>query len=97
MPRLPVHSVDTAPEESREALKALEARTGKVLNIYGEMATSPAVVNAYVAMTQAIADHSILDAPTQQATPSPSATWTAASTARPPTPSPVVLPASTTT
>lgn len=67
MPRLPVHSVETAPEESREALKAMEARTGKVLNIYGEMATSPAALNAYAAMTQAIADHSTLDAPTQQA------------------------------
>lgn len=67
MPRLPVHSVDTAPEESREALKALEARTGKVLNIYGEMATSPAALNAYAAMKQVIADLSSLDAPTRQA------------------------------
>ena len=50
MPRLPVHSVETAPEECRDALKGLETRTGKVLNIYGEMATSPAVLNAYVAM-----------------------------------------------
>ncbi|MDP9019197.1 MAG: carboxymuconolactone decarboxylase family protein [Actinomycetota bacterium] len=67
MPRLPVHSVETAPEESREALKALEARTGKVLNIYGEMAASPAVLNAYAAMKQAIVDHSNLDATTRQA------------------------------
>ncbi len=64
MPRSPVHSVETAPDESKDAL---EARTGKVLNIYGEMAASPAVLNAYAAMKQAIADHSNLDATTRQA------------------------------
>jgi uncharacterized peroxidase-related enzyme len=67
MPRLPVHSVETAPEESRDALKALEASTGRVLNIYGEMAASPAVLNAYSAMKGAIAAHSRLDAATRQA------------------------------
>lgn len=67
MPRLPVHSVDTAPEHSRDALKLLEARTGKVINIYGEMAHSPAVLNAYVAMNEAITAHSRLDESTRQA------------------------------
>lgn len=67
MPRLPVHSVDTAPEHSRDALKSLEARTGKVINIYGEMAHSPAVLNAYMAMNEAITAHSTLDGSTRQA------------------------------
>jgi hypothetical protein len=44
MPRLPVHSVETAPVTSRDALKHLEGRYGRVLNIHGEMAHSPAVL-----------------------------------------------------
>jgi uncharacterized peroxidase-related enzyme len=67
MPRIPVHTVDTAPEGSRDALKAVEARIGKVLNIYGEMAHSPALLNAYAAMNQAINDHSALDPATREA------------------------------
>jgi hypothetical protein len=39
MPRFPVHSVDSAPDASRDALEALEARVGKVLNIYGAWPT----------------------------------------------------------
>ncbi|GEM_PF-3719735 len=41
MPRIPVYTVDTAPEDSRDPLKALEAKFDKVLNIHGEMAHSP--------------------------------------------------------
>ena len=50
MTRLPVHSVDSAPEASRDALKALEARVGKVLTIYGGMAHSPAVLSTPASM-----------------------------------------------
>lgn len=67
MTRLPVHSVDSAPEASRDALKKLEARVGKILNIYGGMAHSPAVLHAHVAMNAAIAEHSRLDAATREA------------------------------
>lgn len=67
MPRIPVHTVETAPEASRDTLKTLEARVGKVLNIYGEMAHSPAVLNAYAAMNRAIDEHSSLDAATREA------------------------------
>jgi AhpD family alkylhydroperoxidase len=67
MPRIPVHTVTSAPEPSRDALNALEARVGKVLNIYGGMAHSPAVLNAYVAMNAAIAEHSSLDPATREA------------------------------
>jgi len=37
MTRIPVHTVDFAPEGGRDALKALGARFGKVLNIHGAM------------------------------------------------------------
>ena len=40
MPRIPVHTLESAPENSRDVLKALEGRFGKVLNIHGEMARS---------------------------------------------------------
>ena len=56
MPRIPVHTLESAPEDSRDALKALDAKFGKVLNIHGEMAHSPVVLQAYVALQQVIAE-----------------------------------------
>jgi len=44
MPRIPVHTTSSAPEGSRDALKALEASFGKVL--HGEMAHSPVVLRS---------------------------------------------------
>ncbi len=67
MPRIPVHTVDTAPEPSRDGLKALQAKFGKVLNIHGEMAHSPAVLGAYLALQQVIADEGTYDARTREA------------------------------
>ena len=61
MTRIPVHTVDSAPEGSRDALKALEAKFGKVLNIHGAMAHSPAVLETYVAMQRVLADSGTLD------------------------------------
>lgn len=67
MPRIPVHTVDSAPEASRDALKGLEAKYGKVLNIHGEMAHSPAVLHAYVALQDVLREHATLDAKTREA------------------------------
>ncbi|MGW0734760.1 carboxymuconolactone decarboxylase family protein [Streptomyces sp. NPDC002851] len=67
MPRIPVHTVDTAPEQSQEALCRLEKQFGKVLNIYGEMAHSPVVLAAYAGMTSAIDEHGTFDARTREA------------------------------
>ena len=67
MPRIPVHTTDSAPEGSRDALKALEAKFGKVLNIHGEMAHSPAVLQSYVALQQVIADVGSFDGRTREA------------------------------
>jgi AhpD family alkylhydroperoxidase len=67
MPRIPVHTVDSAPEHSRDTLKALEEKFGKVLNIHGEMAHSPVVIQAYAAMQRAVADHGSFDAKTREA------------------------------
>ncbi len=67
MSRIPVHTVDTAPEDSRDPLKALEAKFGKVLNIHGEMAHSPVVLHAYAALQRVIADHGTFDPRTREA------------------------------
>lgn len=67
MPRIPVHTVASAPEASRDVLKALEAKYGKVLNIHGEMAHSPAVLHAYVAIQDVLREHATIDAKTREA------------------------------
>jgi AhpD family alkylhydroperoxidase len=57
MPRVPVHTTADAPEQSREALRGLERRLGRVLNIHAEMAHAPVVLAAYQGIQQAIAKH----------------------------------------
>ena len=67
MARSPVHTLDSAPENSRDQLKALEAKFGKVLNIHGEMAHSPVVLQSYIALQQVITDYGSYDARTREA------------------------------
>lgn len=67
MPRIPVHTVEDAPEASREALASLKAKFGKVLNIHGEMAHSPVVLHTYAALGETIAEHVEIDARTREA------------------------------
>ena len=67
MPRIPVHTLDSAPENSRDQLKALEEKFGRVLNIHGEMAHSPVVLQSYVALQSVIADYSSYDPHTREA------------------------------
>lgn len=67
MARIPVHTTHSAPEQSRDELKALEAKFGKVINIHGEMAHSPVVLQSYIAIQQVIADHGSFDARTREA------------------------------
>ena len=67
MPRIPVHTIDSAPDGSTATLQALAKRTGKVLNIHGEMAHSPVVIAAYAGIADAIAEHGSFDARTREA------------------------------
>jgi AhpD family alkylhydroperoxidase len=67
MPRVPVHDRQTAPEASRDALKDIEARFGKVINIFGGMANAPALLGLYVAAESTIREHSSLDQSTRDA------------------------------
>ncbi len=68
MARIAVQTVEDAPENSRDELKDLAARFGgKVLNIHGEMAHAPVVLQSYVALQQVIADYGTFDARTREA------------------------------
>lgn len=67
MPRIPVHTVADAPQNSRDELKALEEQFGKVLNIHGEMAHAPVVLQGYVALQRVIGDYGTFDAATREA------------------------------
>jgi len=67
MARIPFHTVDSALEGSRDALKALEAKFGKVLNIHGAMAHSPAVLQTYAAIQQVMRDTGTFDGRTREA------------------------------
>lgn len=67
MSRIPVHSVEDAPQAARERLQALQAQFGKVLNIHGEMAHAPVVLAAYGGIQDAIAEHGTFDAGTREA------------------------------
>ncbi|WP_019856293.1 carboxymuconolactone decarboxylase family protein [Actinopolyspora mortivallis] len=67
MPRIPVHSVEDAPQQSQQRLQQLRAQFGTVLNIHGEMAHSPVVLAAYGGILDAITEHGTFDAPTREA------------------------------
>lgn len=67
MARIPVHTVASAPKESKEIAGNLEKRMGKLLNIHAAMAHSPVVIAAYQSMAKAIAEHGSFDARTKEA------------------------------
>ncbi len=67
MPRVPAHTTGDAPEQSREALRGLKRRMGRLLNSHAEMAHAPVVLAAYEGIQQAIAAHGSFDAKTREA------------------------------
>lgn len=48
MKSFPVHTIESAPENSRASLKALQSAFGRIPNIAGAMATSPVLVESLV-------------------------------------------------
>jgi AhpD family alkylhydroperoxidase len=50
MTNFPVHTIDSAPEASRQALQSLQAAFGMIPNIAGAMATSPVLINSLVGL-----------------------------------------------
>ena len=67
MTRIPVLTVDSAPEGSRDTVKALVGQFGKVLNIHGAMAHAPAVLETYAAIQEALQHTGTFDAKTREA------------------------------
>jgi AhpD family alkylhydroperoxidase len=67
MPRVPVHTTADAPRQSQEALRGLERRMGRLLNIHAEMAHAPVVLAAYQGIQRAITKHGSFDAKTREA------------------------------
>jgi hypothetical protein len=62
MSRIPAHTVEDAPDASRDLLRDVIqfSPTGRPLNVHAQMAHSPAVLVAYTSLRAAIADHGTL-------------------------------------
>lgn len=67
MPRVPVHTLDDAPRQTRPTLEALSKSMGKLMNIHAEMAHAPVVLAVYSGMHQAIRTHGTFDGRTREA------------------------------
>jgi AhpD family alkylhydroperoxidase len=50
MASFPVHTIESAPERSRPALRQLQSAFGMIPNIAGAMATSPVLINSLVGL-----------------------------------------------
>jgi alkylhydroperoxidase family enzyme len=50
MPDFPVHTIESAPERSKPALRQLQSAFGMIPNITGAMATSPVLINSLVGL-----------------------------------------------
>ncbi len=54
-----IHTIDSAPSDSRPTLDAVKARFGFVPNLLGELAAAPAVVKAYSTLSDLLAQTSL--------------------------------------
>jgi AhpD family alkylhydroperoxidase len=54
MQTFPVHTVESAPEQSRPPLRMLEGVFGVIPNLAGTMATSPVLISAFVGLFQKV-------------------------------------------
>jgi alkylhydroperoxidase family enzyme len=50
MTNFPVHTIESAPEGSKEALRQLQSAFGMIPNILGAIATSPVLINSLVGL-----------------------------------------------
>lgn len=56
MDRIKLLNIDEAPEGSKETLKDVQAKMGKVINIFKAMANSPAALKTYFGINKALSD-----------------------------------------
>jgi len=70
MHRIPVHTLETAPDESRSMLESVlngPGSIGRILNLQAQLAHSPALLGAYLGMRRSIEQHATLDPKTRAA------------------------------
>ena len=65
MTNFPVHTMDSAPERSKPALRQLQSAFGMIPNIAGAMATSPVLINSLVGLFQNVHGGSFTEAQVQ--------------------------------
>jgi alkylhydroperoxidase family enzyme len=65
MTNFPVHTIESAPERSKPALKQLQSAFGMIPNIAGAMATSPVLINCLVALFSNVHGGSFTEAQVQ--------------------------------
>ncbi|MDF3833932.1 carboxymuconolactone decarboxylase family protein [Cupriavidus basilensis] len=63
MSRIPIHTVEDAPDASRPLLQSIAqlSATGRPLNLHAQMAHSPAVLAAYASLRAVTAEHGTFD------------------------------------
>lgn len=59
MPDYPIHTIDTAPQESRALLLDAQTQFGFVPNLHAVMAESPALLKAYMEISEVFAGSSL--------------------------------------
>jgi AhpD family alkylhydroperoxidase len=65
MHKFPVHTIASAPEQSKPALEALQGAFGMIPNIAGTMGTSPVLINSLVGLFQKVHGGSFTEAQIQ--------------------------------
>lgn len=59
MQEFTIHTIDSAPENSREVMRAVEKKFGFVPNLIGELAAAPAAARAYVTLDGLLEESSL--------------------------------------
>jgi len=60
MSRIPVQTLDSVPEQTRATLQKLARRSGALLSIHAEMASTPVVLAAYAGLSDAVASRAAI-------------------------------------
>lgn len=67
MPRLPVHTVESAPPHARPILQLARNRRGEITNVIAGLAASPAALAVLVGMEAALDSYATFDRKTREA------------------------------
>jgi len=59
MTKFEIHTIETAPENSKELLEGAQKQLGFIPNLYGIMAEAPGALNAYNSINQSFESSSL--------------------------------------